>query len=249
MKFKPLFFCRNYLLSLLPVVLSISVNASEIEDVILPTMQPKTITIIGETHKRPESTQLFKSVVRKFLKQGKCLTVALEIASSQQAVLEKEIVSNIKIPTIIDHPAFREMIAEFIQIKQDGGCLTLLAIDADMKNSSPRDKWMAKILSSKLTNQPIIVLLGNLHALKRVDWNFKNDQQYVAEILSSSHHNIKTYLQIWDEDKCNYRAHFISPDGHRAVDLINKHITSVLNAYEYKSVLDVTDGIFLWECQ
>jgi hypothetical protein len=45
------------------------------------------VVIIGETHRRADSTEWFLTTVSNYLKNGKCLHVALEIKSSQQPVL------------------------------------------------------------------------------------------------------------------------------------------------------------------
>jgi len=46
-------------------------------------VESNSITIIGETHGRPESIQLFQSLIKGYLANNKCLTVALEINSKQ----------------------------------------------------------------------------------------------------------------------------------------------------------------------
>lgn len=70
-----------------------------------------------------------------YLEHNRCLTVALEIASNQQSVINLVMkneanVSEIKIPSIIDHIAFRKMLNNLVALKQKGVCLKLLAIDA-----------------------------------------------------------------------------------------------------------------------
>lgn len=63
---------------------------------ILDGIQSHSITIIDETHKRPESFQLFQSIINNYLQNHKCLTVALEIASSQQSTIDQIIKGNTK---------------------------------------------------------------------------------------------------------------------------------------------------------
>ncbi|MBY0545255.1 MAG: hypothetical protein K2Q14_06895 [Gammaproteobacteria bacterium] len=55
---------------------------------ILAGMTPNSITIIGETHKKPEAIEYFQSLITSYLQQSKCLTIALEIVSSQQSLLD-----------------------------------------------------------------------------------------------------------------------------------------------------------------
>ena len=66
---------------------AISYAGSEIN--ILDKIKLGTITIIGETHKHPESLILFQPLISNHLKHNKCLTVGLEIASNQQSIIDK----------------------------------------------------------------------------------------------------------------------------------------------------------------
>ena len=114
-----------------------------------------------------------------------------------------------------------------------------------------RDKWMAKMLADHINNQaPVLALLGSLHALKKVDWNIPNSKvsPYVAEILASQGHRIRTYPQIWLDRVCNNRKQLISSDEEKATRLINNELISLLNAFEFKSVNNVVDGVVLWQC-
>ena len=82
-------------------------HASEIENSITQNIQSNSITVIGENHHRPESVQFFESIIDN-LKNDNCLTVALEIASSQQSTIDQFVdgkvgVETIRIPSIIDH--------------------------------------------------------------------------------------------------------------------------------------------------
>ncbi|MEY3123265.1 MAG: hypothetical protein RI993_2090 [Pseudomonadota bacterium] len=230
-----------------------SVYSGEVQKWIIKGIEPNSITIIGEHHKRPESIQFFQSVISKYLQQDKCLVVALEIASNQQMILDeivegKSTVSDIKISSIIDHTAFRVMINDLAKMAKVNDCLKLIAIDAGMEIDVRRDEWMTKILAEQVSQVPILALLGNMHSLRKVDWNFKKTAPYVAEILASLNHTIRTYPQIWVDKTCGNQSEFIRSDRKKAVEIINNNLTSLLNAYEYKTVSDVVDGIILWKC-
>jgi len=232
--------------------LSAMVHADNIQNQIIQGMGPGTITIIGEDHRQPESTRFFESIVSGYLQQGKCLIVALEIASSQQAAIDKVIeggaeVTSIRISPIIDHPAYRAMLGDLATLKQSGSCIELIAIDADLKTSTRRDEWMAKILELKAGEVPILALLGNLHALKKVDWDLEKPSPYVAEILTSLGHQVRTFPQVWQEEACNSHNRLLPSTCADAVNLINSSIISLLNAYEYKALDGVVDGVVLWE--
>lgn len=100
----------------------------EVQNMITSKIEQGTITIIGEDHKRLESLQFFKTVIDEYLQQRKCLVVALEIASSQQTILDqvfegKADISSVVIPPMIDHPAYRVMIHDLAEMKRSGKCL------------------------------------------------------------------------------------------------------------------------------
>lgn len=222
---------------------------------IVNQLKPNTITIIGETHKRPKSITLFQSLITEHLKQNKCLTVGLEIASNQQTTIDKikqgrAIISDIEISSIIDHPPFRKMIDALVKLQSKNECLKLIAIDAGDDIDLGRDKWMAINLAEQIGETSILVLLGGLHTLKKVDWDLSmtKGSPSVAEILFSQGYNIKTYPQIWTDKTCDDQNRFIKTDKAESLVLLNDHFVSMLNAFEYKHSASVVDGIILWEC-
>lgn len=232
---------------------SFQAHSTETHKRIVEGLKPHSITIIGEQHKRPESIQLFQSIISRYLRQDKCLVVALEIASSQQVILDeivegKSTVSDIKIPPMIDHPTFRGLINNLTKMARSNDCLKLIATDAGLDMGIRRDEWMAKILADQLSQVPILALLGNLHTLKKVDWNFTKASPYIAEILALQHHRIRTYPQVWLDKTCGTHNQLILSERKEAVEVINNNLISLLNAYEYKTVNDVVDGVILWKC-
>jgi len=240
----------NVIILSLPVI---SYAGSEIN--ILDKIKPDTITIIGETHKHSESLILFQSLISNHLKHNKCLTVVLEIASNQQPIIDKikqgrAVVSDIEIPSTIDHPAFREMVNNLVKLQRKNECLKLIAIDAGDDIDLRRDEWMAIKLSEQLGAAPVLVLLGNLHSLKRVNWDLSmtKGSLYVAEILSSQGYDIRTYPQIWVAPQCNNKYQFISADNPKLPDLLNNSFISLLNAFEYKTAAGIVDDAILWVC-
>jgi uncharacterized iron-regulated protein len=210
--------------------------------------------IIGERHKRPESIQFFRGLISRYLQQGKCLTVALEITSDQQATLDeivegRKAVADIEIPPMVDHPSYHSLIDDLVTMKRRGACLKLIAIDGEELNVN-RDEWMAERLAKQISQAPILALLGNLHTLKRVDWHISMSKAfpYVAEILVSQGHRIKSYPQIWLDKECTTQNWLVFSDEHETVRLINHNLISLLNASKYEAVNDVDDGVIIWEC-
>lgn len=236
-------------------ILSSSIaQASEIENRIIQNIQNNSISIIGENHHRPESVRFFESIINNYLKDNNCLTVALEIASSQQSTIDLFVdgrinVEAIKIPPMIDHADYRTMLTNLANMKRGGVCINIIAIDADGKTMTRRDEWMVKVIENQNKTRPILALLGNLHALKKVDWSVDGPLPYFAELLTLSGHDIRTYHQIWKDKTCSsYKTKWVSPDSNEATMLINSSLIALLNAFESDSVEKVTDGLILWEC-
>lgn len=222
---------------------------------ILDGIKSHSITIIGETHKRPESIQFFQSLINNYLQNHKCLTVALEIASNQQNTIDQVIqghtkISDIEISPPIDHPDFRILIANLAEIQKYNDCFKLIAVDADIKLETDRDEWMADKFTEVIGKIPIIALLGSMHTLKQVIWNpeMTSKPPYISEILLSKGNAIHTYPQIWKDRECNTHYRFIRADQPEATELLNASLFSVLNAATPKTAANVVDGVVLWEC-
>ena len=79
----------NHIISFHIILLLLPITSlAAIYNPILDQIKPGTITIIGETHKKPESVELFKSLVLEAIKDHQCVVIGLEIASNQQSVLD-----------------------------------------------------------------------------------------------------------------------------------------------------------------
>ena len=221
---------------------------------ILDGIKSHSITIIGETHKRPESFQLFQSIINDYLQKNKCLIVALEIASNQQFTIDQVIqgkakVSDIEVAPPIDHPDFRVLIENLAKLQKHNDCFKLIAVDADIKLKTDRDEWMANELTKQIGQTPILALLGSLHTLKKVDWNpeLTRKPPYVPEILIAKGYAMQTYPQIWKDRNCNTRYRFIKANKPEATELLDS-LFAVLNATKPTSATKIVDGVVFWEC-
>lgn len=244
------------ILILLVLLLSSTVFAEDNYHHILASIKPHSITIIGETHKRPESFQFFQSIINYYLQKHKCLTVALEIASSQQNTIDQVIQGNAKVSDIevappIDHPDFRLLIDSLANLQRNNDCFKLIAVDADIKLKTDRDAWMADRFTEVIGETPIISLLGSMHTLKQVTWNpeLTRKPPYVPEILISKGYAVHTYPQIWKDRECNSHYRFIKVDEpEEATKLVVDGLFAVLNALKPTSVSNIIDGVILWGC-
>lgn len=239
----------------LALLFGLDTSAKGTHGFILQGIKPDSITIIGETHKRPESFQFFQSIVTDYRQQHDCLIVALEIASNQQSTIDQLVqdqakVADIEIAPPIDHPDFRVLIENLAELQRQNDCFKLIAIDADIKLETDRDTWMAKELANQVGKSPILALLGSLHTLKLVEWNSDLTRKfaYVAELLTNEGYTVRTYPQIWKDRECNTHYRFIKADEPEATGLVVDDLFSILNATKPDSVQSVVDGVVLWGC-
>ncbi len=224
---------------------------------LLGNVKPGTITIVGETHRRIESTQFFEGLVYEALQQNQCLTLALEIDDNQQAAIDRVMteggaVADITISSIIDHPPMRQMIAHMAALKKEFPCLQVIAIDTGISTPYDRDAWMAKKLSELPGDARVLALLGSLHTLKKVDWLVKVGKPSVAELLTNKGFRVKSYPQDWLPETCpdtsGRLSRFVSADKPEALSLLNDSLMSLVNANPHQSTQGVVDGFIVWEC-
>jgi len=226
-------------------------------DPILDSMKAGSITFIGESHKHIESAMLVEDLVDSAGERGQCLTVALEIADSQQPALDRATnqgasVSDIDIPASIDHLPLRALIKHLATLRTRSPCLNVVAIDADQDNPSDRDEWMASRLSKLPSDRPTLVLIGSLHTLKKVDWLVKSGKPSVVELLAKRGFNVRSFPQRWIPDQCgegeSRYQRFVSAYAPEALTILNDSLMSLINAKPHESAQGVVDGFILWEC-
>lgn len=144
-----------YLLKRIIFVLLFPVTSlAAIYDPILEQIKPGTITIIGESHKRVESVELFQNLALAVVRQYQCIVIGLEIASDQQTILDAAMqgrasVNEIALWPPLDHPHYRGMIGSFAEFKRQEQCIKVVAIDSGVDNNVDRDLWMALSLAEQ----------------------------------------------------------------------------------------------------
>lgn len=227
---------------------------------LLEQIKPGTITIIGETHKKAESVELFQSLALDVIRHYQCVVIGLEIASDQQTVLDavmqgRASVTDIALWPALDHPAYRHMLEHFVELKRQGQCIKVVAIDSGVANVVDRDLWMALSLAEQTAHAdtPILVLLGGLHTLQRAVWTVSSGKPSVAEILVDRGFRVKTFPQSWiPYNKCagnNPRiSSFVNGKSPQALTILNDSLMSLINARRPKSTSGVVDGFVVWEC-
>jgi hypothetical protein len=210
------------------------------------------VLIVGETHRRQESPQLVVGIAEAYLDAGGCLTIALEIGSDQQPVLdaamrEEQPVSAIRISPIIDHSAYREMLTSFMDLVRRGRCLRVRAVDAPERDTGSKDAWMAREIQALISSNPVLVLVGNLHALKRLQWESGRDNPYLAERLVRRGVQVLTVLQEWEPD-CEKRVgRLLDIRDSRAVEALRLTVGAT-SAHPPEKPGEVVNQVVMWEC-
>jgi len=213
------------------------------------------ITIVGENHNHADSTKWFLTTVTEYVKKGKCLNVALEIESSQQATLKAAMagdipISSIQINSIIDHPGYRQMLAGLGNLTGSGNCFNVYAIDAPHSENVNRDEWMTEQIFRIGKNAPTMALLGNLHALKYVDWYSEaNGEPFLAERLHSIGMDVFSVIQDWPSGDCNSRQDtMVTVDTREGKNALN-HVLEPVAANLPHNPESVIDLAIIWSCK
>lgn len=246
--------------ALLPLILLFHSTSNYAAELSIPQLlNNKDVVIVGETHRRPESTQFVTNTVSEYLRGGKCLIVGLEIPSNQQPVLERAFLRawrlyRVSIPSIplggiIDHPGYRKMLASFRDQIWQGKCLRIRAIDAPHMVSVDRDEWMEKQILETMDGTPLLVLVGNFHALKEVKWNSEAlGGASLAERLVRRRIRVASVLQYWSKGDCkDRRKEIVSTLDPTAQEYV-KQIMGVMDAYPPGEASEVVDGVVIWRC-
>jgi len=176
----------------------------------------------------------------------------LEIASDQQAVLDAAMrreaaLSAIHIHPIIDHLFYREMLMRLVDLARRGRCLRVHAVDAPEQGTESKDSWMAREIQAFISGGPVLALVGNLHALKRIRWESGEDNPYLAERLVRRGIPVLSILQEWEGD-CEKRGGRLLDIRHpKAVEVLGLAV-GVTSAYPPVKPEEIVDQVVMWEC-
>ena len=189
------------ILTLLPAFAQAN-NYTKISKKLSLLAEQNDILIIGETHGKQESTKLFTALTNYLNQTDTCISIALEIGSDQQYVIDKAMsgvgsVSDIKVSPIIDHHAYREMLAELRIMVAKGKCLKVIAIDGHRDGVS-RDAWMVEVVSPYIDKGKVLCLVGSLHAIKKIRWESGKHDPFLAERLVAKGYSVCSVMQLWD---------------------------------------------------
>ncbi len=131
---------------------------------ILSKFESHDIVFLGTRHQQPRIEAFLSSLIPSLQSAG-VSHICLEIPSDQQAALDNNL-AEIQLWPQIDSPEYRG----FLEAIKNNTSLTPVAIDlpkSRFNQGISRDEYMARMIAP---NTKILVILGNRHVLKKIDW-------------------------------------------------------------------------------
>ncbi|MGA2224776.1 MAG: hypothetical protein ABSH41_10075 [Syntrophobacteraceae bacterium] len=164
------------------------------------------VILLGAKHNQP-STSLFLIDILPVLAGFGVTHVGLEITSDQQPKIDNFLhtgsgLDEIEIFHAIDRPEYRRFLdsVRLCELKP-----VALDLPGSMWNTSyTRDEWMARTISGVFQQESrvkMLVIAGNLHTLKRVDWiNPTKTDVFLPGYLSKYEPELKSLSVLSDYD-------------------------------------------------
>ena len=202
-----------------------------------------------------ESSTFVKNIISEYTGTKGCINIGLEISSDQQqkldAVLKGESpYSDLKLSQYVDEDAYSELLKGLGKMISEGKCIKIVAIDKP--NSAPidRDAWMSKKVLEMVGDEPVVVLAGNLQAIKKIKWiSETNKTVFLAERLRKKGLRTATMFQYWNPGECDKRlSKIILAQGPRAKNYLGD-ILGTIGAEVPDKASEVTDSIIVWSCE
>lgn len=153
------------------------------------------VVFLGTRHKKPEILSFISNLLPELEDIDIC--IGLEIASDQQSSIDRYLeegvgLEDVSLHDTIDCPEYRNLMAALRDIRHDNR-LKVLALDLPAslygRANTNRNRWMAQSICrifDENRDARVLVIVGNLHALKRIDWD---------DSVLARHGSTRTYLQ------------------------------------------------------
>ena len=204
------------------IFVSLETSASVVTHEPVPFMLDKVkvhdVVLLGTTHNRPDILNFIARLL-PWLPYVGVTHIGLEIATDQQPKIDRYIeegegLEDIEIFQAIDSPGYRHLL-EIIRAHN----LRPVALDLPhsmWKTSNTRDQWMAKTLNSifdENQDSNIFVIVGNLHAIKKVEWLVPGIKDgVIRSYLSNLRADLKVFSVVGcindSEEVCDFRKMF-----------------------------------------
>jgi len=194
-------------------------------------------------------------MVADYINGGGCLKVGLEIPSDQQEVMDSAMkgdvsMSDIQIDNVIDHNGYREMLVSFSEQIIAGKCLSVYAIDAPKSMPVAKDAWMEKEVVRIMGDKPVVLLVGNKHAVKNFYSTNDESRKLLAQRLCLRSFGVASVLQDWKPGQCGVKTveMFNTAEDNKS-GIYVKEAIGELSAEMPETVSMVTDGVLVWSCE
>ena len=219
-------------------------------------LNKNSVVILGDTGFDLQSTAYIKNAVQEYVNTNGCINIGLEISTDQQDGLEKafkgeEKFSKLRFNEYIDRESYLDLLLGLREMRQSGKCLNVFAIDKPDTSPVEKDAWMATQVEKIKGTVPLLVLAGNLQAIKRVEWiNPENNTRFLAERLRRKQIRTASIMQYWTRGECTDGrvSKFILARGPRAASYVNDVLGSI-DAKSSNVPSEVTDTIIVWKCK
>ena len=244
-----------FLIAIIVLVLFSNANAQNESLSVKSLLGTNQVLIIGESYGQIESAHYFSGIVTDYINNGDCLKVGLEIPSDQQDVLDRAMrgevsMSDVQIDGVIDHDGYREMLVNFSEQIIAGKCLSVYAINPPGSVPMAKDAWMEQQVVKLSDGKPVVLLVGNKHAVK--DFNTPEDSanKLLAQRLRARSIGVSSVLQHWKAGYCaskNVKFYDTTTDNKSAIYV--KEAIGEISAEMPEKVSMVSDGVMVWSCE
>ena len=218
-------------------------------------LDKSSVVIVGETGFEPQSTEYIKNLIVEYVNSNGCINIGLEISSDQQNALEISLkgenkFNKIKFNEYVDKDSYMDLLSGLRTLQQEGKCIKVFAIDKPETSPLAKDAWMAARVEELKGNVPLLVLSGNLQAIKRVEWiNPDINARFLAERLRRKEIKTASIMQYWTKGDCSEGrvSKFILARGPKAESYVND-ILETIGAKTASQPYEITDSIIVWKC-
>ncbi|MDY6855697.1 MAG: hypothetical protein SWO11_13515 [Thermodesulfobacteriota bacterium] len=224
------------------------------------------VVLLGVYHKEQTSQKFLSDLIVHLTKAG-VTHLGLEVCSDQQENIDRFFetgsgLANIGLHPQIDCPEYKSMF-DHMKINGQEKRPSVIALDLPLsmyKGEISRDEWMARVIAKTLRlnpNSKMLVVVGNLHVLKRIDWEagvirrHGSIRSYLNELIPNR--SIFSIVQCIDQsqDKCDFTREFSSLEGVVALDCDERFAGWKIGlmspvAAKYTAVWELFDGILIY---
>ncbi|WP_319408818.1 hypothetical protein [uncultured Desulfosarcina sp.] len=198
-------------------------------------LQQNDIVFLGTIHKKPEILSFIAKLIPS-LKEVGVTHLGLEIPSDEQEKIDYFMKTGDRLDDIhlhkqIDCPEYRHL----FQVLRGSGGPTPVAIDLPVSmydGTVSRDEWMARSLLIVLDRHPsakILVVAGNLHTLKKLEWEkhvpgkYRSIREYITRQRLSTRMWVVGQLIHGNPGECDFTSKFGKLPDAVALDLNDRY--------------------------